>query len=181
MRQEIFEQWLDRIYAAFGRAYPSDRVACAIFEQVEELPDEFMEWAAGVMKEREALPSNMGVYLARTLYPDWREKSGQPPAEAGLECPRCASGNPGAKLYWTADGEARICACDCCQDGERIRRLGHLSDWQLEAMGFKTKAPEIPANGGGKAAECVRRALAANWARRPSHMRSWDESWGYGA
>lgn len=71
MKRELFEDCIDRIFAAFGKREPECRIMEAIWERVSYFPDSFMEYAEKTLKDEDKLPTNLGKYLAIDLWPEF--------------------------------------------------------------------------------------------------------------
>lgn len=138
-----FDGYLDNIYAAFGKNRPSSRIANAIYERVEQLPSEFMEWAKKRLQDEEKLPANLGAYLKNILWPEWKQANPEKIINVERQrCPRCAHNLPGFKRFWEPDSTPHECACDCNHDENDRKNLGYLTDAEILARGWILELPE---------------------------------------
>lgn len=74
MNRQTFDSAMGEVFAAFQKPAPRPAVLDAIFKRVEELPDEFVYWAADVLQDEEKLPMNLGREL-RLMYPAWKAET----------------------------------------------------------------------------------------------------------
>lgn len=105
--QDSFKPELRNIYAAHGRAVPSDAVVLAIWRRVKDYPDAFMFWASAKLQDEEKLPGNVGLELSRSMYPAWCGETGQPRQEH-VCCPDCDRQMPGWFYVWSRDERGHV-------------------------------------------------------------------------
>lgn len=171
MTETYFRSQLGRIYATFGKAWPQAPVIAQIFKQVCDFPEGFMDYALSRCELMESLPQNLGRFLARELWPDYRVAN---PAIAASEpvsaCPRCRYNYPGVKDFYTPDGEIKLCACDCCRDERIIALMGQYPDWELLERGYLLENPIEPDPAGfARFARKLRKNASLPEETRPRH------------
>ncbi|MDR2503051.1 MAG: hypothetical protein LBD82_01485 [Deltaproteobacteria bacterium] len=143
MFEATFKTEIIAIYAAHGRGVPSGPVLAAIWDRVDSLPDAFMRWAAGELREMETLPANLGLYLHKNLWPLWDEKNR--PQQTDPEpsrCPDCTPpyALPGSGFWvWRHSGGSLyryFAPCRCSGEKRFFTRPA------LDAQGWSIQPPE---------------------------------------
>ena len=114
MNNQIFRQEISSVFAAHGKAAPTGLVLNAVWERVKELPDEFMPWASAELQDVDKLPNNLGFYIAKTLWPQWRAQNRNKTAQEFHTCQDC-NGRldlPGYGFYaFERDSEGALWRC----------------------------------------------------------------------
>jgi hypothetical protein len=117
MENHAFLQGLEDIYSAHGKAFPSPKICAAIFDRVRELPDKFMAFAVGELRDYPTLPSNLGRELRRVLWPQFAEKHpGLLAAARDDGCDWCRDGRTSPGWLWahkSATGHVVLRRCQC--------------------------------------------------------------------
>lgn len=115
--EEVFKPQAAMFFSAHRRTPTGGQVA-EIWQRVQSLPDAFMIWAAGQLRDSATLPGNLGLHLEKTLWPQWRKLN--PDKCARQEVGGCAdcSGrhdDPGYGFYasWDGDWRLRFFPCRC--------------------------------------------------------------------
>lgn len=120
MKRELFERCLKKIYAIHGKKAPENfDVVDAIYERVETLPPEFMDYAIEKFQDMEKLPANMGKFLKVDLWPEYLSENPQLRARASYECSECG-GSGFIRAYRNGDGNynGALTLFDCeCRKG----------------------------------------------------------------
>lgn len=136
MEQAKFKNCVREIYAAHGKTPPTDAVMLAVWKRVEDMPDAFMPWAAVKLSDYERLPANLGLELAKQLYPEWRAET-RKTGPSSSNCPECDPRIPGYFFGWKRDSQgilrSGICRCLCNADpamGNMPRMSRALADSQ---------------------------------------------------
>lgn len=141
MTGEHFLEKLREIYGTFGKNMAPNHVQDAIFRRVRDLPDAFMDFALRKLENEVSLPANLGRHLRLELWPDYLDENPQlRAATVPAGCPRCASGNPGIRNYWEADGTPHTCRCICNTD-PRTAGQWTPTDAELLSLGFYLRNP----------------------------------------
>lgn len=96
MERTKFDRVMNGVFASFQKQQPRQAVLDAIYEKVADFPDDFIDWAADKLKEKESLKPNIGLELkrmwpaflaettpAKPFDPYANESSGDP------DCPEC--------------------------------------------------------------------------------------------
>lgn len=156
MNNMAFKNELRSIFAAHGKVAPSEAIVMAVWKRVESFPDAFMVWASSHLADYEKLPSNLGLELAKGLYPRWRAETDQAPVRRQC-CPDCDSQMPGFFYAWRKDEAGRLnsflCRCLCNAD-PALGNMPQMSkgyagrqgltvmpaDWQGGPAGFERTA-----------------------------------------
>ena len=162
MDRVSFDETMNGVFAAFQKPAPRQAVLDEAYKPVADLPDEFILWAAGKLKEEEKLPLNLGRELKR-LWPAFKaettpveqynpyanEQAGDP------NCPDCkgtgwhyvypVNCRPGTAPY------AVPCLCNTVVDGwEHPPRKASLADlkasgrWTMRRPPMVRNAPPQP-------------------------------------
>ena len=141
MNEIHFTEILGRIYAAFGKNMPAQHVRDAIYERIQPMPDAFMDYAKKRLCDMEALPQNLGLYLERDLWPDF--KAANPELEGVSQkacCPLCDPGNPGQRRVHAPDYSwVHIWKCPCNTDPSYAGEEA-WTDALIAERGFHTEA-----------------------------------------
>lgn len=139
MRKSYFLDQMEKIYATFGKKTPQEAVTDEIFNRIEDFPDDFMDYARSRLCDMEALPQNLGRFLARELWPDFR--ASRPELFTGRTdngCPLCARDTPGYRRVWNPDNKNWVilpCPCNAKRKTEFA-----ATDVMIHAMGWLTEA-----------------------------------------
>lgn len=140
MREDYFYEKLREIYATFSKAFPAGHISAAIFKRVQNLPDDFMDYALTRLENDVSLPQNLGRYLRMELWWDYLEKHPEQSAYyQPIGCFRCKN-QPGIRLYWEPDGTVHPCKCVCNMD-PRIAHISAPTDAELLALGYFLENP----------------------------------------
>lgn len=152
MNKMVFSQCLNEIFSMFGRRMPDQRICAMIFKRVEILPDNFMYFAVSHFEDQEKLPSNMGYYLKRILWPEYLNKNPELRSNQYSCCPKCIQGMPGYRQVWEYEKTAvgnfwtpKIIRCTC-GNAPNPRNERIFSDYELLQYGFSLDTPEIYKN-----------------------------------
>jgi len=115
MNYAVFEQGLEKIYAVFGKTYPKALAVSAIWERLEKFPDVFMSWAVKEILDLDSMPGNLGKYLEKTLWPEWRRAHPEHRINLQETCPDCRlkADLPGNGFWAWDEGYQVFCACRC--------------------------------------------------------------------
>jgi hypothetical protein len=138
MKNETFDMYVPRIYAAHGKTVPTLEILRELWERIQGLPDAFLPWATAKLADYEKLPGNLGRELAGDLYSAWqlahRNRGYEPKG-----CPNCDTSTPGWFFGWREDGSARLCKCTCNTDS-KFADYPSTSLFQLHEQGLMTKS-----------------------------------------
>lgn len=165
MRELVFSDALREIYATFGKTYPAQAVANAIFKRINELPDDFMAFALERCQQREDLPKNLGLFLRQQLWPDYRAAHPEV-RQAQQACPDCDKDMPGFFTAWR-NGVPVTCICACNTNSDWVGKiLGPMSKRQAREQGLETSPP---------ATDKASMALGHTESLRPAHKAQLEE------
>lgn len=143
MTETLFLEKIEAIYGIFGRKRPEMSVCAAIFKSISTLPDAFMDFCITHFQDREDMPKNMGMYLLRTLWPEYLERN--PNLKSRHEivcCYKCAPELPGFRKVYDSSGCCHVIRCTCGNapnpQHERV-----FTDQELLAWGYVFKQPVV--------------------------------------
>lgn len=150
MDRAYFEELMGETFAAFQKADPKPPVLDAIFKQIDQFPDAFMDWAAEQMQDSDRLPLNIGRHMRRNLWPEWRA-SQISPATGGRsgdpQCPECHG--EGWFHVWKVGAPAGTaptawaCRCNRIVDSWPDLNLRRVCLAELKAMGWTFHEPPM--------------------------------------
>ncbi|MCR5260020.1 MAG: hypothetical protein K6E40_17970 [Desulfovibrio sp.] len=133
MDKELLNERLCEVFAAFQKRPPAPNVVEAVWYQVREYPDDFLEWAAARLLDNDRLPQNIGREMRKGLYPEWQgmqlarhlEEMQEGTEGMGSGNPACQDcGGDGWFYVWRPDARAGTAAtaipCTCCWTVEAI-------------------------------------------------------------
>lgn len=181
---EIFSAGLEEIFAIFNKKTPEERVVEIVYKRVKDLPPEFMAFAIRHFEDQNSLPRNMGMYLARELWPQYLER--YPELQSKNEdvyCPHCdmACGIPGLRrvwrlqhLPWGDEYEPVLVRC-ACGNGPNPTNEPIYSDFELERMGFILKNPYPPFDKQKAMSKWMKKVVEAPNEIRPRHEAYMEE------
>lgn len=150
MDKNIFLNGLNEIYTFFNRKTPEYRVTENLYKRIDNLPDDFMQFAIDHFANRDSLPKNMGYYLKCELWPEYLDKN--PDLKSTINyssCPNCLPELPGWRRAWVSEitgwGEMVYkpvtIRCACC-NYPNPKNEPVLTDEELIAKGYYLENPD---------------------------------------
>lgn len=114
MEKLQFANWMQALYANFGKAAPSNAVLLAVYRRIESLPDGFLAFAAEKLEDYTTLPVNLGRELRRILWPEYLGRHPELRARDEERCCRnCSPDVPGFFWAYEPNGKRILCKCVC--------------------------------------------------------------------
>lgn len=169
IRETDFLDALDDIYAAFGKKMPEQRIATAAYRRIENLPAEFLPYAKARLEDMEKLPSNLGLFMLKELWPDYRAEHPEKFVNEPLDgCEKCSGG---LRIIYDKFGIQYATACQCCTNRDLIEKCGQLDDYEITSRGLFTAMP-VKAAPQYERRKIVQDAIAA--ANEPPRQRHID-------
>ena len=175
MNKEKFTAHLQSIYAAFGKAFPSNPVALSIWKRVQDLPDGFMEYAVGRFENSTSFPTNPGFELRRVLWPEYLDKNPHLRARESMHgCRQCSPDTPG--FFWAYETNGKRyslkCSCNGRKDFEHVQAWTHAMALDSGLYLHDPTAPEVPEY----LPPAARAAIGHTEQARPDHVRELEHA-----
>lgn len=169
MKRLEFEDGLEAIYAAFGKNMPANAAVIeCIWQRIAHLPDEFMQFAKSRLQDMEKLPANLGLYIARDLWSDF--KAEHPEKFIRAQNAGCGKCHNGLRMLYSPDGGQYATACGCCTDRKLIESCGQLDDYGIQRLGLSDTRPQVSSLNSEEAGIMHRAISAANEPPRKEHL-----------
>lgn len=179
MRESDFLDWIEGIYALFGKKMPLKKVTDAIFERVCSYPDAFMDYAKERLSDMDALPSNLGRFFCREVWPDFRDANPQLfTARIDAGCALCKPDLPGWRQAWNWDfSESFLLKCPCNRD-PNMANVPAFTDEMIYGRGWRTQNDFLSREDPAPAMDRkMRKAIGDCERPRQRHERYMAENW----
>lgn len=113
MNQNHFQDFIKRIYNAYGRVYPKGEIVEFLWSKLGNLPSGCMEWVEDrFLSRNENFPTKVHLAILACWY-DWLNEHPEHKAKSTVECPYCQDGMLYLGRYEPMHGRVTTYTANC--------------------------------------------------------------------